>query len=254
MEADLKYLDQLDDYIGLADRDPLLHRAIENDMDAIVEYWLQTGGKSPKLGNDRRSFDINTKSLSEGESALHLAIRKGKTNLVRMILKAGADINLQGSNENTPLHMAVEQGDLEIVNLLLDFRANPNIKNYQSYTPLMISDDYRIIKSLLEAGADPNIEDDCGRTAIFFLGAQGPIQLLLGVGIDINHKDHYGDTALHEAVDYADTFLSLLECGADPYIRNNESQTPRDLAIEKGYNYIIELLDSYNIIKEPDVS
>ena len=94
MEADLRYLEDLDDYLGLGDRDPLLHRAIENDMDNIVEYWLQTNGKGPKLGNNQDIFDINTKSLSRGESVLNLAIRKGKTNLVRMILEAGADINL----------------------------------------------------------------------------------------------------------------------------------------------------------------
>jgi ankyrin repeat protein len=90
---------------------------------------------------------------------------------------------------------------------------------------------------------------------LFFTGEYDIIQLLLDFGIDINHKDHLGDTVLHDAVDYLDTTKSLLDCGANPHIRNNTDQTPRDLAIQRGYDDTVQILDSYmSDIKEPDVA
>ena len=70
----------------------------------------------------------------QGETALHVACRRGLASLVHALLEAGANANIQttsstdGSNgvmKQTPLHVAVEAGHKDIVRTFLDFKGNP---------------------------------------------------------------------------------------------------------------------------------
>lgn len=72
-----------------------------------------------------------------GVSALHLAVQKGKCDIISMLLEAGADVNKkdQGSGRS-PLHWAVEYQNCAAVKLLLKFGANVNQRSYPGHTPL----------------------------------------------------------------------------------------------------------------------
>lgn len=62
---------------------------------------------------------------------------------------------------NTPLIIACNNGETDIVKLLLKYGADPNIQEYNDFTALMdaCSKGYKeIVKILLENGADPNIK------------------------------------------------------------------------------------------------
>ena len=67
----------------------------------------------------------------QGETALHVACRRGLVSLVRALLEAGANANIQtvlsadgsdGVTKQTPLHVAVEAGHKDIVRTFLDFK------------------------------------------------------------------------------------------------------------------------------------
>ena len=62
---------------------------------------------------------------------------KGDIEKVRKLLQAGANVNLQDKNGETPLYKASRNGYTNIVRLLLDAGANPNIQDNGGQTALM---------------------------------------------------------------------------------------------------------------------
>ncbi|CAF1141644.1 unnamed protein product, partial [Rotaria sordida] len=66
-----------------------------------------------ELGN------LNVKTTDNNQTALMLAVKHGKADLVELLLENGAAVNLQDSEGSTALMCAVEHGSLNIVKLLL---------------------------------------------------------------------------------------------------------------------------------------
>ncbi|XP_044764945.1 KN motif and ankyrin repeat domain-containing protein 2-like isoform X2 [Coccinella septempunctata] len=66
----------------------------------------------------RRLFqmaDVNQRAKQHGQTALMLAVSHGKLDMVKMLLEAGADINIQDDDGSTALMCAAEHGHIEIV-------------------------------------------------------------------------------------------------------------------------------------------
>ena len=66
----------------------------------------------------RRPLNPDAGRLDDGRSALHLAATRGRSNVVRLLLEAGAN-NVADPSGQTALHTAAENGEVEIVKLLL---------------------------------------------------------------------------------------------------------------------------------------
>ncbi|KAF8848373.1 hypothetical protein BDZ45DRAFT_556275, partial [Acephala macrosclerotiorum] len=62
--------------------------------------------------------EVNVESFSWG-TPLYSAAFRGHTGVVKILLEAGADINL-GWKEESPLHAAICQGHVEVIKLLED--------------------------------------------------------------------------------------------------------------------------------------
>ena len=62
--------------------------------------------------------------LQAGQTALMLAVSHGRLDMVRMLMEAGADVNMRDEDGSTALMCASEHGHTEIVKLLL---AHPDI-------------------------------------------------------------------------------------------------------------------------------
>lgn len=59
--------------------------------------------------------DVNKRAKQHGQTALMLAVSHGKLDMVKMLLEAGADINIQDDDGSTALMCAAEHGHIEIV-------------------------------------------------------------------------------------------------------------------------------------------
>lgn len=57
--------------------------------------------------------------LQHGQTALMLAVSHGRLDTVRLLLEAGADVNIQDEDGSTALMCAAEHGHLDIIKLLL---------------------------------------------------------------------------------------------------------------------------------------
>ncbi len=82
----------------------------------------------------------------------------GSRELIRELLKAGAEVNAKDSRGMTPLMLAVasETQDIEVVKLLLDAGADPNVRSAAGETALDWANRYgsrSVIAGLVQAGA-----------------------------------------------------------------------------------------------------
>jgi hypothetical protein len=75
-----------------------------------------------------------------GESALMINSRSSHIDILRALIEAGADVNLQDINGETALIKASEYGYIDIVNALIKAGADPNLKNIYEETALDIAE------------------------------------------------------------------------------------------------------------------
>jgi hypothetical protein len=90
-----------------------------------------------------------------GWAALHHAITPvdgADSDLISILVKHGANVNIQDNRLRTPLHRAAQYGELQAVLLLLKYRADPNIKDYNGWTPADRAALHPEIQSLLISG------------------------------------------------------------------------------------------------------
>jgi uncharacterized protein len=94
-----------------------IHTAVVSDNKEAVKQHIAAG------------TNINEKDPFGGSSPLISAALFGKTEIAKILIDAGADINFQNNEGSTALHTAAFFCRPEIVKLLLDKKADKTIKN-----------------------------------------------------------------------------------------------------------------------------
>ncbi|KTF86185.1 hypothetical protein cypCar_00016699 [Cyprinus carpio] len=233
-----------------------LHFAAGYNRVAVVEYLLHHGA------------DVHAKDKG-GLVPLHNACSYGHYEVAELLVRHGASVNVADLWKFTPLHEAAAKGKYEICKLLLKHGADPTKKNRDGNTPLdMVKEGDTDIQDLLRGDAalldaakkgclarvqklccleNINCRDTQGRNSTpLHLAENTPLVCRLPVGrihVDIaallikystcvNATDKWAFTPLHEAAQKGRTQLCalLLAHGADPTMKNQEGQTPLDLA------------------------
>lgn len=187
------------------------------------------------------------------------ASAKGKYEIVKLLIKHGADVSKKNRDGATPLDL-VREGDQDVADLLrgnaalLDAAKKGNLARVQrlvtpeninccdaqgrNSTPLHLAAGYNnfdIAEYLLENGAEVNSQDKGGLIPLHNASSYGHLDiaaLLIKHNTIVNATDRWGFTPLHEAAQKGRTQLCalLLAHGADPYMKNQERQTPIELA------------------------
>ena len=92
---------------------------------------------------------------------LHWAAHKLQTDVVKLLIDAGAGIHRPASAGNNwggvPLHYASVMGHTDVVRLLIKEGADPNKENYLEETPIILANKKGhndVVKILLKAGAE----------------------------------------------------------------------------------------------------
>jgi ankyrin repeat protein len=76
----------------------------------------------------RKSVTIDSRDC-DGDTPLHVMVRRKDRHAVRLLLAAGADVDATGDMGETPLHVAVSVEDAEIIEALLEAGARTNIRS-----------------------------------------------------------------------------------------------------------------------------
>lgn len=107
---------------------------------------------------------------ADGYTAIHFAAFFAKPEAARILLEAGAPVDVVADNEMRvqPLHSAAAGRQIEICRLLLAAGAEVNARQVGGFTPLhqaAQNGDPEMIELFLSADADPLATTDDGRTA-----------------------------------------------------------------------------------------
>lgn len=134
-----------------------------------VEY--DRGGPHMAYVAEANYLDLIERKRAAGESLeLWEAVLSGNEDLVASLLDAGADIDEPyGGYLRSPLHMAAERGHGNLVRLLARRGARVDLPDMYGQTALIMAalyDQAEAVRALLEAGADPTLRDRSRRTAL----------------------------------------------------------------------------------------
>lgn len=105
---------------------------------------------------------INTRDLSNGQSAIHIVSERRDLVWMKFLLDRGANPNATDKAGNTPLVLATQARHQDGVTLLLDKGANVNQGGARGETPLMkavMNRDLAMVRLLVARGADPDKSD-----------------------------------------------------------------------------------------------
>ncbi|WP_200763379.1 ankyrin repeat domain-containing protein [Nitrosophilus alvini] len=122
--------------------------------------------------------DINTLKNSENFSLLRYAVnRNADIKTVEILIEAGANIYEIDEEGVGILDDSIKKGRLDIVKLLVQKGIDPNTtKRKSGFTPLMAAVSYGcedIVEYLLEYGVDKNIKDSFNKTAFDYARITG---------------------------------------------------------------------------------
>ncbi|XP_019640135.1 PREDICTED: ankyrin repeat domain-containing protein 11-like [Branchiostoma belcheri] len=161
--------------IPLSERQQL---ALIMQMTAAESGSPGRNGSPSGASNDRRSSEPSSakkkndkvnKRNERGETPLHMAAIKGDADLLRQLIKQGAEVNAKDFAGWTPLHEACNHGYYEVAKMLLQAGANVNTQGLDDDTPLhdAASNGHpHIVELLLKHGADPLQANTKGKTPI----------------------------------------------------------------------------------------
>lgn len=182
---------------------------------------------------------------------------------VTAALNAGAQVNAKDADGDTALMRAAGRDKTEIVKFLIAAKANVNQRDQRGMTALMAANNNpEIIKLLIAAKANVNLaekressrgDDDGGRTALMFAANnknKESMKLMIEAGANVNMKSLLGHTALMLATHNAECVQLLLEAKANVNVKNSFGGTALLEAVEGGRSDIVKLL----IVAKADVN
>ncbi|XP_077191158.1 protein phosphatase 1 regulatory subunit 12B isoform X11 [Paroedura picta] len=104
-------------------------KAEEQQMLQDARQWL-----------NRRKVE-DRKHPRTGATALHVAAAKGYSEVMRLLIQAGYDVNVQDSDGWTPLHAAAHWGVKEACSILAEALCDMDIRNKLGQTPFDVADE-----------------------------------------------------------------------------------------------------------------
>ncbi len=150
---------------------------------------------------------------------------------------------------------AVRSGNAVLAGELIGRGESPDTRDEKGNTLLMIasySGNTQLVRQLLDLGANVHLENTSGWTALFMAchnpeldrGFPDVVEMLIEAGADIEKTIGYGIRPLMLAAGYGESPVVevLLEAGAEPKAANEGGRTARQMATDKNYVDVVNLL------------
>lgn len=186
----------------------------------------------------KKGADTNVKN--NYGTALYWACKHGNTEIARILIEDGTKLNFPKGSALLPLSGACENDDSYLVDFLLKKGAKANARDHRhAFSPLHFARSAEISRLLLTAGAEINAKNEQGSAPIHtaaYNGYQEVVEFLVKSGVNPDLPGNIGSTALQYASMKGHVGITefLLESGADVNLANNTNQTCLDLATNNG--------------------
>ncbi|XP_063927152.1 rabankyrin-5 [Zophobas morio] len=193
-----------------------LHYAVKSNSVECVEVFIKRGE-----GANFNARDIN------GETPISLALNEGHKDLVPVLIRGNADVNVRNGKDFTLLHQAILKEDAKTALFLLDNGADINAKTAESETPLQLAIHCRlgeVVDALCIRGVDmsaPDRLENCPLWAALDSGQDDIASILVRHGADTDcwgpGPDGCRQTLLHKAIDENKEAVAifLIQSGCD---------------------------------------
>ncbi|XP_012283790.1 NF-kappa-B inhibitor cactus [Orussus abietinus] len=140
-------------HLACASGDLACCKALTDPLSPMERSYLVPGRRIPVLPQnlEQRNYD--------GEMCLHVAAAGGQVEIVRLLLRLGADLEArEGTSGRTALHLAVERGCRSVLTFLLhECRPCLDAPTYAGITAYQIAScvDVQLARELVRLGATP---------------------------------------------------------------------------------------------------
>ena len=191
-------------------------------------------------------IDLDIPLTCCGATVLSTAVLYNKTDMVKVLLDDGIDINVHNSNGDIVLVYAEDDYEgYKIVNFLIDAGIDIDSRNSDGSTILIIfarDKSTEMVDLLIDADAEIDIQNNEGDTALITSIMENNIdvvKLLIEVGADVNIQNKYKRTALISASIFIqdsnsfDIVKLLIDAGADANIKDDSGYTALDYITRK---------------------
>ncbi|CAE7236447.1 ankrd29 [Symbiodinium sp. CCMP2592] len=200
----------------------------------------------------RTASDIDERD-EKGLTALMWAARKADVEIVKAILLAGANVNLQSHYGKTALMFAAQYNEPEVVEAVLKHKPELNLQNKDGWTALIFAARFgkpEALEAILRRKPDLDLQERTGATALFRAvenkdSSAAMVKALLRAGAAVDVANFAGRTPLMQAAEWArvEAVEALLGHGSLPELRSRSGQNALDCARMKPENPLVQRLE-----------
>lgn len=231
----------------------LLIEAVQQGDVARIQQLLEQGA------------DVNVQEDAGGWTPLHNAVQSGRVDIVRLLLRHGADPHRRKKNGATPFIVAGIRGDVSLLEIFLSEGADVNECDHNGFTAFMEAAEYgrvEALRFLFAKGANVNLRRETkgdkvrlkqgGATALMSAAENGHTEvlriLLNDMGAEADARDNMGRNALirtllnHDGENVEEITHLLLRHGADVNARGEGGKTPLISAVEEKRTGLVKML------------
>jgi hypothetical protein len=208
--------------------------------------WLRASGRDDVSALKKfvaAGFPTDSRA-GNGDSALHAAALAGARNAADFLLDRGLPIDLPGANTRTPLMAAIMGKQTEMVRWLLRQGADPRAKDKDGYAPLMLAVREGAAGAVAELAPYHRERLDSAILLAALVGQADAIDTLTNYGASVYARMEDGRTPLMIAAEngHKAAVELLLDIGASRFSTDASGRTAADLASAAGHAEIAAMI------------
>ena len=191
-------------------------------------------------------------------TGLHGAAHRGDTAALAKLITARTDLHARDAYGRTAIHVAAFARQRDALRTLAKAGAQLELlenDRYDAVTIAAVADDEETLRVLLALGASAKLTtsryDGTALIAAAHLGHDGVVKQLIAAGAPLDHVNNLHWTALIEAIVLGDggprhqeVLRALLAAGASTRLADRQGNTPLALAKARGYQAMVQLLET----------